>query len=259
MNETLMKLGSCGKCEQCPVHHRSICRAASAEAMQDLSRLSHTRNFEKGTVIVAQGDEADIVGNVVSGVVKLTNMSMSGQQNIVGLLFPSDFFGRAYAETSRFSYEAATDVTLCSLGRQAFEGFIARHPEVEHALLLSTLDELDAAREWAAMTSCHTTMQRVATFLFILSQRSDNRFCHSGDKIPHVIIALPIGRRDIAAYLGTTPETLSRNLQTLVRKEILRPIDTNHFELVNASELVELTGEMREDLESMYGTGKLKA
>lgn len=259
MNETAFTPGTCGKCEQCAVYHRSICRAASGEAMQELCRLSHIREFEKGKVIVAQGDDADIVGNVVSGVVKLTNMSMSGQQNIVGLLFPSDFFGRAYSETSRFSYEAATDVTLCSLGRHAFEGFIARHPEVEHALLLNTLDELDAAREWAAMTSCHTTMQRVATFLFILSQRSDNRFCNSGDKIPHPVIALPIGRRDIAAYLGTTPETLSRNLQTLVRKKIIRPIDTNHFELVNPSGLVELTGEMREDLESMSGSDKLNA
>lgn len=254
MNEAAFSPACCWKCEQCAVNHRAICRTASKEAIHELGRMSHLRDFEKGQVIVAQGDEADLVGNVVSGIVKLTNMSMSGQQNIVGLLFPSDFFGRAYSEISRFSYEAATDVTLCCLGRHAFENFLSRHSEVEHELLLSTLNELDAAREWAAMTSCHTTMQRVATFLFILSRRSENRFCNGGEKLPYPVISLPIGRRDIAAYLGTTPETLSRNIQTLVRNDTIRPIDTNHFELVDTVGLIDHTGETREDLESMTGT-----
>jgi len=223
--------------------------------VHELGRLSHIRHFEKGQVIIAQGDEANLVGNVVSGIVKLTNMSMAGQQNIVGLLFPSDFFGRAYAETARFSYEAATDVTLCCMSRHAFESFLARHSDIEHEMLLTTLDELDSTREWAAMTSSHTTMQRVATFFFILSRRSDHNFCDAQmrGKMTNPVISLPIGRRDIAAYLGTTPETLSRNIQTLVRKHVIRPIDTNHFELTNSNGLVEHTGESREDLDTMSG------
>lgn len=245
--------GACWKCEHCAVNHRAICHAASEEGRRELGRLSHQRDFEKGQVIISQGDDAEIVGNIVSGIVKLTTMSMSGQQNIVGLLFPSDFFGRAYAETSRFSYEAATDVTLCCIGRHKFENFLGRHPEVEHELLVNTLDELDATREWAAMMSCHTTMQRVATFLYILSRRSDGQFCDAvpGTNVTNPLIALPIGRRDIAAYLGTTPETLSRNIQTLVRQHVIRPIDTNNFELTDTAALVEHTGESLEDLEGM--------
>jgi len=255
MNDAVFSPGSCWKCDQCAVNHRSICRAASEEAVHELGRLSHIRHFEKGQVIIAQGDEANLVGNVVSGIVKLTNMSMAGQQNIVGLLFPSDFFGRAYAETARFSYEAATDVTLCCMSRHAFESFLARHSDIEHEMLLTTLDELDSTREWAAMTSSHTTMQRVATFFFILSRRSDHNFCDAQmrGKMTNPVISLPIGRRDIAAYLGTTPETLSRNIQTLVRKHVIRPIDTNHFELTNSNGLVEHTGESREDLDTMSG------
>jgi CRP/FNR family transcriptional regulator len=253
MNEMVFSPGSCWKCETCVINNRSICRAASKDAVHELCRLSHLRQFEKGQVIVAQGDEAGIVGNVVTGIVKLTNMSMSGQQQIVGLLFPSDFFGRAFSDVARFSFEAATDVTICCIERHAFEKFLERHPEVEHELLLTVLDELDATREWAAMTSCHTTMERVAAFLFILSKRSGNRYCDSEDRTERTVIELPIGRRDIAAYLGTTPETLSRNLQTLVRKKIIAPIDTNHFELVDVAALVDQTGESREDLEAMSG------
>jgi len=218
--------------------------------------MSHVRQFKKDQVIIAQGDEATMVGNVVSGIVKLTNMSMSGQQQIVGLLFPSDFFGRAYADHSRFSYEAATDVTLCCIDRHGFERFLERNSEIEHELLVSVLDELDAAREWAATTSCHTTMQRVAAFLFILSRRSSGRHCAGESHPDRPIIALPIGRRDIAAYLGTTPETLSRNIQTLVRKKVIRSLDTNHFELLDAKSLIDHSGESREDLEALSGARK---
>ncbi|GAB4354815.1 MAG: Crp/Fnr family transcriptional regulator [Oricola sp.] len=253
MNEIVFTPASCWKCEHCSVSNRSICRAASEEVVDELCRISHVRQFAKGQVIIAQGDEATMVGNVVHGIVKLTNMSMSGQQQIVGLLFPSDFFGRAYADAARFSYEAATDVTLCCIDRNAFERFLERHPEIEHELLLSVLDELDATREWAAMTSCHTTMERVAAFLFILSNRSEGRFCTGDDQPKRNVIALPIGRRDIAAYLGTTPETLSRNIQTLVRRGVIRPIDTNHFELLDLKSLIEHSGESREDLETMSG------
>ncbi|QKV18144.1 Crp/Fnr family transcriptional regulator [Oricola thermophila] len=254
MNELVYSPGSCWRCENFLINNRAICHAASEEAMDELSRISHVRKYGKGQVIIGQGDVAGMVGNVISGIVKLTNISMSGQQQIVGLLYPSDFFGRAFSNQSRFSYEAATDVTLCCIDRQAFERFLERNPEIEHELLLSVLDELDASREWTAMISCHTTMQRVAAFLFVLSRRTPGTVCNGEDNRRHAIIALPIGRRDIAAYLGTTPETLSRNIQTLVRKKVIRPIDTTHFELLQARELVEHTGENREDLVALSGT-----
>ena len=253
MNQIAIASTSCLKCEGCAVHHRAICRAASQEAVEELNRIAHIRNFRKGQVIIAQDDDSGFVGNVISGIVKLTNMSSSGQQQIVGLLYPSDFFGRAFAEESRFSYEGATDVTLCCIDRPKFENFLSRYPDVEHQLLLTALDELDAMREWVAMVSGHTTMQRVAAFLYILSKRSSGRFCTGSDGINHRIISLPIGRRDIAAFLGTTPETLSRNIQTLVRESVIEGIDTNHFALLNSSGLIDRTGETREDLEAMSG------
>ena len=257
MNEFAFTKASCPKCDNCLVHNRAICRAASQEALEELNRISHIRHFNKGQVIISQGDESDFVGNIISGIVKLTNMSSSGHQQIVGLQYPSDFFGRVYADEARFSYEGATDVTLCCVDRNQFESFLKRSPEVEHELLITALDELDAMREWMAMVSCHTTMQRVAAFFYILSRRSTTRFCGARDGLEHRVIALPIGRRDIAAYLGTTPETLSRNIQTLVRDNVIEAIDMSHFALLNPTELINRTGETRQDLESMTGTARV--
>jgi CRP/FNR family transcriptional regulator len=135
MNQVAFSPGTCWKCDNCVVHNRSICRAGSDEDVSELCRMSHIREFEKGQVIIAQGDASKMVGNVVAGIVKLTNMSVSGQQQIVGLLFPSDFFGRVYSDHSRFSFEAATDVTLCCIDSHAFEHFLERHRDIEHELL----------------------------------------------------------------------------------------------------------------------------
>ena len=238
----------CGKCTSCVIFNRSVCHAASPEAMAQLNRISHVRKFVRGTVIQSQGEASDIVGNIIEGVVKLSSASANGDDHIVGLLFPSDFFGRLFAEESRFAYEAVTDVTLCAMNKSGFERFLIDHPEVEHEMLKAKLDELDAVREWAAITNGHTTMQRVATLLFVFSRRSRNQQRDHAD-LSSPVVHVPLSRRDIADYLGTTPETLSRNIQTLARAKVIRIINAKHFELLNASELVRHSGESREDLE----------
>lgn len=238
----------CGKCENCAVYNQTVCRAASPEAMAQLNRIAHLRSYSRGSIIQAQGESCDIVGNIVEGVVKLSSASVNGDDHIVGLLFPSDFFGRLFAEESSFSYEAATDVTLCSMNKSAFERFLMDHPPVEHEMLKSKLDELDAVREWAAITNGHTTMQRVATLLYVFSRRSKNQ--HRNREAPAIVtVHVPLSRRDIADYLGTTPETLSRNIQTLARSKVIRIINAKHFELLNVNELIRHSGESRADLD----------
>ena len=238
----------CGKSGNCVIYNRSVCSAGTPEALAQLNRISHRRSYPRGSVIQAQGEHCHIVGNIVEGVVKLSNASINGDDHIVGLLFPSDFFGRLFAEESRFSYEAATDVTLCTMSRSGFERFLLDHPEVEHEMLKAKLDELDAVREWAAITNGHTTMQRVATLLYVFSRRAINQ--HSkGETSESRVVHVPLSRRDIADYLGTTPETLSRNIQMLARSKVIRNINAKHFELLDPAELIRQSGETRADLD----------
>jgi CRP/FNR family transcriptional regulator len=242
MNQILISQAKCWKCENCSINNRAICRAAPKKAIEELNRISHIKNITKGQTIIAQGESSEIVGNVVSGIVKVLSSFEDGRQQIVGLMFPSDFFGRVFDTQSKFSYEAATDVTVCTMARLDFENLLTRYPEIEHELLVAILDELDAMREWLALIHCRTTMQRVATFLQILANRDGNHDCRDPEVHGNLHISLPISRRDIATYLGTTPETLSRNIQSLSRQKIIRLVNARQFEIIDPARLTKFAG-----------------
>lgn len=243
MNQIILPQAKCWKCETCAVNNRAICRAAPSEAIEELNRISKIRKYEKGQTIVGQGEESIVVGNVVKGIVKVLNSFEDGRQQIVGLMFPSDFFGRVFKEFSKFSYEAATDVTVCAMARHDFENLLVRYPEIEHELLMTILDEFDAMREWVALIYCRTTMQRVATFLRILASRDHTHDCRDPEIHGNMIVKLPIGRGDIATYLGTTPETLSRNIQALSRSGVIRIENARQFEILDVARLAAYAGD----------------
>lgn len=256
MNTLVVSPIRCCKLEKCVFDDHAICRVLGPEAAAEFDHYSHLHNYERGQTITGQDEKSVLVGNVVSGIVKLTVSSEEGKQQIVGLLYPSDFFGRVFSDQTRFSYEAATDVALCAIDRAHFERLLSKHPEVEHQLLINTLDELDAARGWISLINSRTTMQRVATFLYILMNRWPATIPPGHSGAGHELIKLPIGRRDIADFLGTTPETLSRNIQSLFRQKIIKVINPDLFELLDEDRLLDRAGDFRHDIERLTGMTK---
>ncbi|MBU4527083.1 MAG: Crp/Fnr family transcriptional regulator [Hoeflea sp.] len=175
MNRTAEGTCQFGQHDDCAGFNRTMRRAGTLAALEHFNLISHHRKYPRGSIIQAQGEIGGMVGHIVDGVVKLTRISVNGNEHIVGLEFPSGFFGQLFAGEMRFSYEAATDVTLSLVTRPAFERFFVNHPAVEHEMLKAKLDELDAVREWAAITNGHTTIQRLASLLYVFAKRAINQ------------------------------------------------------------------------------------
>lgn len=230
------------KCDRCIVHHRALCRAADAEAVDRLNRYSHLKHYRTGDVVMHEGDDARLVGNVVSGALRVTRTLVDGRHQVVGLLFPSDFFGRAFADTSSFSVEAATDTTLCILERKAFENVLAAYPALEHELLVRTLDDLDDVRERLVLVGCQTTLEKVATFFVMLLDRQRHECAMALVPWADRVVTFPVGRQDIASYLSTTVESLSRQIHQLADRRVLRIVDNRRFEILDPARLLVLAG-----------------
>ena len=177
------------------------------------------RRFRNGATVAPVGATTRQVGFVVEGVLRLVRNLPDGHQQIVGLLMPGDHFGELFVEMAPFVVECASDVLLCSRDRLEFEAMLARHPDKEHALLASSVSELCAARQWMSVLGLPTIRERVAAFLLILIMRERGGI--PDDVEPPIRVCVPVSRRDMANFIGTRPETVSRVLHRLARDGLL--------------------------------------
>lgn len=235
------------RCLACPAHLQGPCRGAGPEALAALARGSQTCHFERGATIVYQGEEDAQVGIVVSGVVKQTNIAADGRKTVVALLERGGIVGSITGANPRFAFEAASPVTLCSMSQRLFWRVLHDHPEVACQTLERSMKQSEEVQEWLTLFNCRTTLQRLAGYLHALT------LAHAADKAAGeaVRLEIPIGRKDLAAYLGTTPETLSRNFHRLKAQAILSIIDGSHVVVIDAAKLGRVAGKSSEELHSL--------
>lgn len=206
---------------------------------------SRRRTLSRGETICEPG-LPEIVGYVVSGVIKLVTTSPDGRINIIAVIEAPGFFGRLFGINAEFTIEAATDVVLACFDRNAFEQEIANSPQLEHRIHLENLHQLDEAHERITVLACHTMIERIATYL-VLRLLAAEATSPAGSS-PTTVIHIPINRRDFAAYLGTTVETVSRNVQALVRRGTISMIDSANIRLLRRRDLFSTARQDEDDL-----------
>jgi CRP/FNR family transcriptional regulator len=78
------------------IRHSTICSALRKADLGRINQIARQKTYQAGETIFVEGDEVGYLGNILSGVVKLGKLLPDGRQQIVGLLFTSDFLGRAF-------------------------------------------------------------------------------------------------------------------------------------------------------------------
>lgn len=225
------------QCTHCTVRHRAVCGALRDDELWKLNQISRRRKVEAGQVIFSDEEEAGFFCILLEGVVKLTKTLVDGRQQIVGLLFPSDFLGRAYSGQRSYFAEAATQIELCCFPHDEFERLLKEFPDVEHRLFEHTLDELDSAREWMLLLGRKTAEEKVSSFLLMIAKRLPQIGClHSKDH-EEVSFELPLSRADMADFLGITIETVSRQITKLKARNLIRVTDNRTITICNMAAL----------------------
>lgn len=191
-----------------------------ATELDALNRLGRRVAVRSGQTLMWEGDDSSLVANVLEGVLKLSTSTADGREQIVGVVYPSDFIGRPFGSTTPHSVTALSDVQICLFTRSAFDDFARNHPELEHKLLQRTLTELDRARDWMLLLGRKSAGERVATFLLEMADRLANASC---EKTVNGIgrFDLPLSRQQMADLLGITIETVSRQMTRLRQAGII--------------------------------------
>lgn len=207
-------------CDACVVRNRSICAALDSVEVEALNAIGRRRTLEPGESLIWEDSESVLVANVVEGVLKLSTGTEDGREQIVGVVYPSDFIGRPFGATTPHSVTAMTEAKVCVFSRTDFDGFASRHPALEHKLLQRTLTELDRTRRWMLLLGRKNAEERVATFLLDMSERLVDPGCDTPDQ-PLDCFDLPFSRQQVGDILGLTIETVSRQFTKLKRDGIV--------------------------------------
>ena len=231
------------RCENCAVRNQAVCGAMDAQQIIRLNAIARRRKLVAGQTIMSDQDKAEFFANVVSGTVKLTKTMPDGRQQIVGLLFPPDFLGRAYSPNNPYFAEAATDVEICCFPHDAFEKLINEFPDLQSRLFERTLDELDAARDWMLLLGRKTAEEKVSSFLMLLARRSLLINCAEPQTPQPSQFELPLTRTDMADYLGLTIETVSRQLTKLKTRGLIRIVNNRLVQVPDTERLAAIAGQ----------------
>lgn len=235
------------RCSVCPSRAFGPCKSVHSSILTTLASVSSVTTHGPGATIIAQGESVQYLGIVRSGTIKISNTTADGRHMIIGLIEEGRLIGNAFEASSRFAYESATRSSVCLVPRQAFINLMHQSPDFACAVLETTQRQAEEILEWLTLFNCRTTLQRLAGYLFALSLRRQGNQ-PAGDP---VVLDIPVPRKDLAAYLGTTTETLSRNMQQLVRKRILTVVDGQRVVIVDRKRLSAMAASIGEELQSL--------
>ena len=214
-------------CANCVVRNRAICASLNPAELTALGKMGRRQKVRQGQTLLWEGDGAPVVANVLEGVLKLVVSTADGREQIVGVVFPSDFIGRPFGKESPYSVTAMTDAEVCIFNRNSFDDFAGNHPDLQQKLLRRTLDELDRARHWMMLLGRKSASEKVASFLLDMEERLPGAADGASGGFE-----LPFGRQQIADILGLTIETTSRQL-TKMRADGLLDLPSRREIVIN--------------------------
>ncbi len=128
---------------------------------------------------------------------------------IIGFLYPGDFFGSYKKEKYNYSAESIGDLRLCVFNQQSLDNYLEENMSLAKELLHMTSHELTLAQDRMMVLGKMNAGERIAKFILNIS---DQRLRIGWQNNP---ISIPMTRQDIADYLGLTLETISREFTKL--------------------------------------------
>ncbi len=183
--------------------------AAAPAIVELMDRVGLKMTFAKGEEIFGQDEDADMIHSLVSGVVRTTRLLSDGRRQVGDFYYPGDVIGLEIGDAYRFSAEALTDCVIRVVKRSSLAALSGKD-NLDRALWEATRRELERTQEHLLMLGRKSACEKVASFLRDVAQRDGS------DEV-----SLPMGRQDMADYLGLTIETVSRMVTQLQGSQIV--------------------------------------
>jgi CRP-like cAMP-binding protein len=183
-----------------------------------LSRAKVVNHYKAGQVIFYQGNPPLGLYCISDGLVVLRKTDSEGRSVIVRMAGRGQTLGyRAFFSDRPYtaSAEASSDCTICWVDRAVVQQLLSRNSNLMLSFLQHIAADLAEAEEARLRAATLPVRTRLAHLLLTLKDR-DGEVDDDG----RIVIGLQLSRQDIAAMLGTTPETIARTTRQFTDEEV---------------------------------------
>ncbi len=205
----------------------------SDEELALIDNVIVTLNYKKRGTISMEGQPGVGVYFVYSGQVKIFKVSEDGREQILHFRKAGDIFGEVVlfdGGAYPASAEALVDAQVGVIRNQDLENLLMKHPSMAVKLLKLMAKKLRRAQMKVHEITTQDTLRRVIRKLIRLARVY-------GEKTEQgVKINLELNRQDLASYVGTTRETVTRILSDLKKTGAIE-LDAKSITIIDLDKL----------------------
>ena len=186
--------------------------------IDQIAKIGIRKEFKKDSVVLFEHETGSALFVIVEGKVKISRVSDDGREVILTILNESDFFGEMAiidGLSRSANVTAMEDSELFIIQRNDFIALLQTHPEISISLLKELTARMRAADLKIKSLSLKDAEGKVAT---VILQLADDVGKIKNGTVE--IEKLPL-QHDLANMAGTSRETISRTLHSLVKKELI--------------------------------------
>ncbi len=208
--------------------------APEARALVALLKAQKPLSCKAKEVLFHEGDAADSVFLVASGMLCLYRFMPNGQRMIARFIFPHEIVGLAFDTDCSFTAACIEPTTVYKIARSSLNPLCAHSPVLQNDVVLMLKYELRTEHEDHLPMMHQNAEARVARLLRMLARRTSTD-CRKGERIQ-----LPMTRSDIADFLGLTIETVCRTFTRMKEEGLISAPTPDRIRVENVDALISL-------------------
>lgn len=190
-------------------------------------------NLRKGESLFRAGEKDDTLYIIHTGKVRIFRLGESGKEQLVRILNPGDFTGELAifrpGEVHENFAEAMAPSSICLIHQEDLLKYIVEFPQISLKIISEITTRLKDSEKQTVQVSTESVEARIISFLIdCLEENSSNS----------PTIQLPISKKDLASYLGTTPETISRKFTSFEKAGLIKQLPKNTIKINDLDELL---------------------
>lgn len=176
--------------------------ALNREELSAVAARVRPRSHPRNEQLYGAGEKNSRLMIIHSGSVKIYRITESGHEQVIRILESGDFLGESTfvsgADSDHFAMTLERS-DICALHHDDLDAYLLQFPSVAVKMLETLSMRLADTEHQLSMLAGEDAEHRLAGYLLALRDASGT-----------AAVRLPTTKKDVASFLGLTPETLSR-------------------------------------------------